>query len=128
MTCLKPSLPARQVFTGKQVFITGHSLGAALGYLLALDILPVTNKIVLYTFGCPRVCNDCGPSPAPFTFFNVQNEVDPIVTLPPAVIERRENEPPYLYCATGARVTFQASEGNSALNHALLTYFQRLPP
>lgn len=125
--CLKPSLPPPQFFTGKQVFITGHSLGAALGYLLALELAAVTTEIVLYTFGSPRVCNECDHVPTAFTFFNVQNEVDPIVTLPPAVVNLRKDKPPALYCATGTRVTFQENKGNSSMNHALSTYFQGLP-
>jgi len=48
--------------TSTQVFITGHSLGGALATLAARQILATINpnvSLYLYTFGSPRVGNNC---------------------------------------------------------------------
>jgi len=48
----------KQNGVGKQLLITGHSLGAAMATICAARLQSVFNKeIVLYTFGSPRVGN-----------------------------------------------------------------------
>jgi triacylglycerol lipase len=79
----------REGRTARQIFITGHSLGGAIGTLmfarLAADAArPVP---VLYTFGCPKVGDDAFARELdrryPERVFRLVNDTDVVPNLPP---------------------------------------------
>ena len=93
--CSAHIIDALKSVSPRQVFVTGHSLGAALASLCAADMKVETGMTpVLYTFASPRVGN-----PAFAKRFNVEcpgtwrvaNTEDIITTVPPptSIIEGR---------------------------------------
>jgi hypothetical protein len=46
------------IFPSYKVVVTGHSLGAALASLTAVDLQMVNSNVQLYNYGCPRVGNE----------------------------------------------------------------------
>lgn len=85
--CLKPRL-SRVDFP---IFLTGHSLGAALGTLAAARILQDADlencrPAALYTFGSPRVGDqDFGAALQGLFHCRIVNDKDLITTVPPAL-------------------------------------------
>lgn len=85
-------------FTPRALFITGHSLGAAMCTLTLPDVVynlapPTLKGIALYNFASPRVgdptfassMNNALPKRIPAVLFRVVNTEDAVPTLPPAV-------------------------------------------
>jgi triacylglycerol lipase len=69
-----------------KVFLTGHSLGAALAVLLASRLEVSGHNIrAVYTFGCPRVGNSVFARIANdrFNHFRMRNNNDAVTRLPP---------------------------------------------
>lgn len=76
-----------KVDSKKQMIISGHSLGGAMAILVAEKLLKNGyEKIVVYTFGCPRV----GDRDFMFSYrtvvHNVRNQGDVVPSLPPAML------------------------------------------
>lgn len=75
---------------GTAVFVTGHSLGAAVSLLAALDIQTQyqPSSLTLYNFGDPRVGNDAFAAWAASTLpdgkqYRVTHSADPVPHVPP---------------------------------------------
>jgi hypothetical protein len=74
-----------------KIYVTGHSLGAALASIAALHISQALQKkeqqaqLVLYTFASPRVGNECFAEECAkmFTCFRIANSEDIVTNLPP---------------------------------------------
>ena len=73
----------------KQVFITGHSLGAALATLVAGRLN--NPDVVLYTYGSPRAGNRNWNSMQKFSHYRFRNNNDLVTRIPPAFIGFRHN-------------------------------------
>jgi len=108
------------------VVVTGHSMGGAVAYLLALDLLSelaVTRKLTLATFGAPRV----GDAPlvahfrrladkrAAFTELAVRSYNDGVPTLPPMRLGYRHFARRPLYTPGGALYQVPEEESESTL-------------
>ena len=119
---LLPTIDAALGPDPTNVFITGHSLGAAVGMLVA-QRLALTHDVVVYNFGSPRVCN-CADI-AGFTLFNIQNMLDPVTSYPPSVTPDKNDL--YFYCEHGVAMRFQDNRLSLSQNHALTTYFGNVP-
>lgn len=82
-TAFRQALRAHDV-RGKQLFMTGHSLGGALALLLARELQGLCRRrIHVYTYGCPRVGS---PSfvrsiPRRILHYRMVNEGDPVAWL-----------------------------------------------
>jgi triacylglycerol lipase len=74
---------AALAFHGKPIWITGHSQGAALALLAAMDAkehgIPVAG---VYVYGCPRVGDAALASAMPSPVFRVVNETDVVTHVP----------------------------------------------
>lgn len=66
--------------TGKELFITGHSLGGALA--LIDSVAKQDLKPILYTYGMPRVFNRQAVAQLDFTHYRHVNENDAITSVP----------------------------------------------
>ena len=113
------------------VYIGGHSLGGAVGNLMALDIgvnLPTLLDLRLYTFGAPKVGNsdfvrNCRKIPKWTQFFQLENTADIIPTLPLPVTPNMSGiSPPFLYDKSGQSLYYSANWGSVVLNHSLDNY------
>jgi triacylglycerol lipase len=119
----------------KTVFVSGHSLGAAvptlLVHLLALQF--PDRKFVGYVFGCPRVGNpafhDHFQSLSNVYFWRVKNDADLIQDMPMMVTPSFGDDPhgPNLYYQhAGEEWSFHRNLGSWQKNHAMPCYMAQL--
>ncbi|WP_245640107.1 lipase family protein [Paenibacillus dakarensis] len=115
----------------KSLFITGHSLGAALATLCAADIAANTPFISpsLYTYGSPRV----GDPDFAYAFnkhviksYRFSNITDLVTYVPPIIykLPKREQQYYYRHVQTLASMTF--NNGSASANHVIGSYFAQL--
>ncbi|AHV97924.1 lipase family protein [Paenibacillus sp. 7124] len=117
--------------TDKTLYITGHSLGAALATLCATDIAVNTayRSPNLYTYGSPRV-GDPAFSKA-FTEYvrnscRIANLYDLVTYTPPTIykLPKREKKYYYSHVQTFSSLSFQ--NGGIGPNHVIGSYFAAL--
>lgn len=105
------------------VIISGHSLGAAVSVLFALDIS--TNNKVVYNFGCPRIGNEDFSDLVDknISVFRLFNDSD-IVTSVPAVImpNYSKTDEPYFYKHCGILKNFDINWKSFENNHNINCY------
>lgn len=115
----------------KELFVTGHSLGAALATLCAVDVAANTsfNSPNLYTYGSPRV-GDPDFKKA-FTKYvhnshRITNTFDVVTLAPPTIYKLPRSEKKYYYnhVPTISTLTFQ--KGSISANHIIRSYFEDL--
>jgi len=113
------------------LYITGHSLGAALATLCAIDIAANTAFVSpsLFTYGSPRV-GDPAFSKA-FTKYvrsswRTANLLDVVTHTPPSIykLPRREKKYYYSHVQTSSPLPFQ--NGSVGANHVIGSYFAEL--
>jgi len=122
---VRDRLPARGL---KDVVLTGHSLGAALATLLALDLRKARPelRLTLLTAACPRIgdeafCREVDRLVARHT--TLRNDADLVPTLPAAVTMNFRNPfRPFLYSRCGETVLFHENFKSSAENHFITSY------
>jgi len=110
---LDPSVPC---------YITGHSLGAALGTLAALDLTlnvpQLKNRIQLYTYASPRVGDP--------TFARLHNKMVPnnyrVVNLADVITLMPPTKAVGVYVHTGQEWSFLSQAGDILPNHVVDTY------
>lgn len=117
--------------SGKNLYITGHSLGAALATLCAVDIAAniAVRTPILVTFGSPRVgdpafakaCSKYIPNS-----YRVANPFDIVTYAPPSIykLPKREKKYYYSHIRTLSELSFQY--GTISLNHVISSYFTEL--
>ncbi|SFJ51550.1 triacylglycerol lipase [Paenibacillus sp. UNC496MF] len=116
---------------GKPVFVTGHSLGGALGTLAALDIA-LNRKpanLVVYTFGSPRVGDPAfarSYNAAVPVSFRIENEFDVVPHLPPLVYTSPKTDKTYYYMHVKEDVKRSFRNGSVGGNHVIGSYFADL--
>jgi triacylglycerol lipase len=116
---------------GKTLTITGHSLGAALATLCAVDAAANTafTSPVLYTYGSPRVGD-----PAFKKVFNsyirtsyrIANTFDAVTFVPPTVYKLPKRDKRYYYNHVPELITLTFQLGAVGLNHIISSYFAEL--
>ena len=111
----------------KQIIVAGHSLGAAIGTIAAIELQSISKDIVLYTVGSPRVGSP-GLSEAyeklEIPYFRVVNNADIIPdSIPPVYLgEDSDNIVKYKHC--GTPVTYYQNWLSYYNNHSLSNYIQ----
>ena len=107
--------------TDRELIIAGHSLGAAVSNLAALDLHQY--QPIHYTYGCPRTGNriwaDTFNRLLPYSW-RVYNAEDLITEVPPPIIFK------WVYSHIGRPVTFDRNLGSVQDNH-VTAYLQHLP-
>ncbi|CAM4455326.1 lipase family protein [Paenibacillus tarimensis] len=116
---------------GRQLYVTGHSLGGALAALAAPDIAANTSgrPPVVYTFGAPRTGD-----PAFARMFNrsiphmhrVYNTRDIVPHVPPFVCKIPRSEKLYYYVHVKGGRMLSFHNNSISANHILDGYFQEL--
>ena len=115
----------------RRVIFCGHSLGAAVAVIGALDTLTSENySVAVYNFGQPRVGNEAYSKYAAasgLTIFKHVNTYDIIPTLPPAVVPNTaEYTNPYFFAEIGTEISFSKNHFSILLNHLLPSYIDNL--
>ena len=110
----------------KQIIITGHSLGAAISTICALDLKLLNYDTIVYNFASPRV-GDQNLSNLITTknlpIYNMINTLDIIPTLPPAVAPNfTKGDDPFLYSDYGIPVRFSDNWKSNVNNHLMGVY------
>ncbi len=115
----------------KTLYITGHSLGAALATLCAIDIAANTaySSPNLYTFGSPRV-GDPAFAKA-FTMYvrnsyRIANLFDVITHAPPSIYKLPKRDKKYYYSHVQTLSSLSFQNGALGLNHIIGSYFTEL--
>nr|WP_202887718.1 lipase family protein [Cohnella zeiphila] len=116
---------------GKRLYVTGHSLGAALAVLCSLDaaVHSSFDSPILYTFGSPRVGDpDFVRSFAggAGSFFRVSNLYDAVTYLPPTTFKLPRLDQAYEYRHIPGLVTLEFNNGSMSSNHVIGSYFAAL--
>ncbi|QOY35624.1 lipase family protein [Anaerobacillus isosaccharinicus] len=111
----------------KRLYITGHSLGAALATLHAFDVAVNGHfhKITMYNYGSPRVGNPEFASRYSRTVrdsIRFVNSSDIIPMLPPQKIHCPFTKKYWNYQHVPKQVKFSIQAGSIQKNHALSTY------
>ena len=106
------------------LYIAGHSLGAALSVLSLPDVAKATQfkTPTLYNFGCPRVGDNDFVTAYNGVLgqktFRIANSSDLVTTLPPPA--------PIYYSHVDVPVDFNVQSNNVAINHSMDTYIAAL--
>jgi len=116
--------------TDMNLYISGHSLGAALSVLALPDVVKATHfkKPTLYNFGCPRVgdndfVNAYNALPSQKTF-RVANSSDLVASIPlplPMLLV-----PSGYYSHVDVPIDFNVQKNDIGLNHSMDTYITAL--
>ncbi|AJS61431.1 lipase family protein [Paenibacillus sp. IHBB 10380] len=115
----------------KTLYITGHSLGAALATLCAIDIAANTSYISpnLFTYGSPRV----GDPTFTKTFtkyvrnsYRIANPFDVVTHAPPSIYKLPKREKKYYYSHVQTLSSLSFQNGSVNLNHIIGSYFTEL--
>ena len=114
----------------KQIIITGHSLGAAIASICALNLKILNYNCITYTFASPRV-GDMNLSnfinKEKITIYNMINTLDIIPTLPPAVSPNFTDENnPHMYNDYGIPIRFSDNWKSNINNHLMAVYIANI--
>jgi triacylglycerol lipase len=113
-----------------QVIVAGHSLGAGVGTICALDISMLGYNTVAYTFASPRVgdnkfFNLVNSTKLPL--FRVVNTADIVPSMPPSVTPNfNDPEHPFIYTHCGTLIHFTDNWQSWVNNHVLPVYIKFL--
>ena len=112
----------------KMIIVTGHSLGAGVSTLCALDLASIyPGNVVSYTFASPRVGNQqfCSLINQKLPLYRIVNTTDIIPTLPPSVCPNfKSKRLPYLYQHCGEQFSFTLNWKSIANNHETPVYIE----
>ncbi len=115
----------------KTLYITGHSLGAALATLCAIDLAANTafSSPILYTFGSPRVGDPAFRNAFANYIHNsyrIANQFDIVTFAPPSIYKLPRREKKYYYSHVRALNPLSFQNGTIGLNHVISSYFDDL--
>lgn len=117
--------------SGKPLTVTGHSLGAALATLCAVDAAANTafTSPALYTYGSPRVGDPAFKKAFNSyirTSYRIANTFDAVTFVPPTVYKLPKRDKRFYYSHVPELVTLTFQLGAVGLNHIISSYFAEL--
>jgi len=117
----------RKALSTSTVVISGHSLGAAVATLAAQDFAANGKKVILYTFGSPRVGNIDFAKNFGVEYYRIANTCDIVPTVPFSVMpDFRNPDEPWIFQHTGTLVSFTANWKSLYNAHFLPVVFELL--
>ena len=119
----------RNLNSNTNIFITGHSLGAALATLTTLELyFKKIDNVRTYVFGSPRVCYFENPHILHINnFYRVSNTCDLVSSLPLSVMPNlKQPKVPFLYTHVGKPIYFTENRKSLEHNHLLHVYKDNL--
>lgn len=120
-----------QLSPDKALYITGHSLGAALATLCAIDVAANTAFVSpnLYTYGSPRVGDPAFKKAfAKYvrSSHRIANLFDVVTLAPPSIYKRPKREKTYYYSHIPSVGQLAFQKGSISANHIIGSYFDEL--
>lgn len=120
----------RRLLEDKPLYLTGHSLGAALATLCAMDIAVNTNRVpILFTFGSPRVGDpdfvQAFSQHVPNSY-RIHNEFDAVTHIPPTVFKLPKQAKTYYYRHVPVSYPLYFADTSLSTNHGIGSYFAEL--
>ncbi|ANY75296.1 lipase [Paenibacillus ihbetae] len=120
----------RRLDPEKPLFLTGHSLGAALATLCAIDVAANTERaLFLFTFGSPRV-GDHAFSKAFAHYvpnsYRIANLLDVVTHAPPPVYKLPKRDKTYDYSHVPSPCALNFQNGSVSANHIIGSYYAEL--
>jgi triacylglycerol lipase len=120
----------RQLPEDRTLYLTGHSLGAALATLCAMDLAANTNRVpILFTFGSPRVGDpdfvQAFAKQVPNSY-RIHNEFDPVTHIPPTIFKLPRQEKTYYYRHVPASYPLYFADASLSSNHSIGSYYAEL--
>lgn len=120
----------RQLPEDRTLYLTGHSLGAALATLCAMDLAANTNRVpVLFTFGSPRVGDpdfvQAFAKQVPNSY-RIHNEFDAVTHIPPTVFKLPKQGKTYYYRHVPVSYPLYFADTSLSTNHGIGSYFAEL--
>jgi triacylglycerol lipase len=117
--------------TGKELMITGHSLGGALATLCGLDVSVNSpfHHPILYTYASPRVGDLVFAKKYASLLdrsFRVYNPFDLVPHLPPPIYKLPNREKTFYYMHVQSGIKLPFSKGSVSANHVISSYFTEL--
>lgn len=120
-----------KIESGKTLYITGHSLGAALATMCAVDLSANTDyrSPYLFTYGSPRVGD---PAFAKVSTryvpnsYRIANPFDVVTYTPPSIYKLPKREKRYYYSHVQTLNPQSFQNGAVGLNHIIGSYFTAL--
>ncbi|MDF2921858.1 MAG: lipase [Paenibacillaceae bacterium] len=115
----------------KSLTVTGHSLGAALATLCALDLAVNTpsRSPKLFTYGSPRVGDPAFArvfSQNVSSSYRFANPFDLVTHAPPTVLKLPVRDKTYYYSHVKSMESVPFQKGSIELNHIISSYFAKL--
>lgn len=115
----------------KTLYITGHSLGAALATLCAVDVAANTSfhSPFLFTYGSPRVGDPAFArvfSKYVRNSYRTANLFDVVTHAPPSVYKLPKREKRYYYSHVQTLLSERFQNGSVGGNHVISSYFAEL--
>uniref|UniRef100_UPI003570BBC3 lipase family protein n=2 Tax=Paenibacillus segetis TaxID=1325360 RepID=UPI003570BBC3 len=115
----------------KTLYITGHSLGAALATLCAIDIAANTfhHLPYLFTYGSPRVGDPAFSKVFAMyvrNSYRFANEFDAVTVTPPRVYKLPKRDKKYYYSHVHTAIPLVFQNGSVSANHIIGSYFAEL--
>jgi hypothetical protein len=108
-----------------KVIVCGHSLGAGVSVVTALDLVATGYNPAVYTFGSPRIggIELCDLIPSIFPVFRHVNLSDMVPTVPPAAAPNFSNpDEPFIYSHCGIPLYYDLNWQSLGNNHAMANY------
>ncbi|MGZ7440192.1 lipase family protein [Paenibacillus sp. TH7-28] len=120
----------RRLPQDKTLYVTGHSLGAALATLCAVDIAANTACTpILFTFASPRVGDpDFAKAFAKYVpnSYRIANLFDIVTHAPPYIYKLPKQEKTYYYRHVPVSYPLNFQNGSVPANHVIDSYFAEL--